>query len=111
EDGQRRTRVRECFDDAGHQRVPSFRALVRIGVRAEGDGVLAPAGLGDLFRENLRDVDFHDDLVVEVVAGVEVEVGMCRTGEAVCTSMTASAVRVDRPAERHLRLPRYFVER
>ncbi len=55
-------------------------------------------------RQYLTHVHLHDDLRVEVVAGVEVEVGVGVAGEARAIGMAASPVRLTGPAERHLAL-------
>src|SRR5205823_1237186 len=55
-------------------------------------------------------VHLDDDLPLEVLAGVEVEIRVRGTSEAPRTSMCASSVRVDRPAERHPGLLGHLVE-
>ncbi len=83
EDGERGARVGEGLDDAGHEAVAALGALVRVGVGAHGDVLALPAGGAELPGEDLDGVDLHDDLAVEVVARVQVEVGVAVAGEAV----------------------------
>jgi hypothetical protein len=101
EDGERRAALGERGDHAGHEAVAAFGALVGVGVGAEchrgDDGALR----AQLFRQHFGDVDLDDDLVVEVFAGVEFEVGVGVAGEAVDARVAAPTVRIDRPGERH----------
>ncbi len=65
-----------------------------------------PLRRGQLPAQQLRGVDLHHDLGVEVVPGVEVEIGVRVAGEAVTAGMAAAPVGVDGPLERHLRCRR-----
>lgn len=111
EDRQGSAGCRECLDDPRHELVAALGTLVRIGVRAERDGLVLPAALAQLLLEHVHDVDLHDDLRVEVGSSVEVEVLMGAASETVKAGMTASAVRVDRPREGHARSARNMVQR
>ena len=98
-------------ENAGHQPVAALGPLVRVGVRAERHVLTAPGRPGELPAQHLGHVDLHDDLAVEVGAGVELEPGVRSTGEAVDAGVRAAAVGIDRPAERHGRGRRHLVER
>ena len=65
----------------------------------------------NLLAQHAPDVDLDHDLGVEVVTGVEIQVGVGVPGEAVDAAVGAAAVRVDRPAERHRRIPGHLVQR
>ena len=110
EDRERRARLGQRRDDARHQLVAAFGALVRVGVGAEHDGVPHPGAAAKLLLEHVGDVDLDDDLRVEVAPRVEFEVLVRSPGEAVRTRMTASSVGVHRPVERHRRRPGHVVE-
>src|SRR5699024_7842103 len=73
--------------------------------------LVLPAAASQFVPQHFGDVRLHDDLRVEICAAVEVEVLVSAAGEAVETGMAAPAVRIDRPAERHLRPARNVVER
>ena len=103
EDRERCAGPRERGDDSGHQPVAALGALVGVGVGAQGDRVVGPARAVQLPAQHVGDVGLDDDLVVEVGAGVEVEIGMRVAGEAVDTRMRAAAIGVDGPLERQLR--------
>lgn len=61
--------------------------------------------------QHFDDVHLHDDLRVEVRAAIEIEVFVGAPSEAVDTRVTASAIRVDGPGERHARCAGNMVER
>jgi hypothetical protein len=82
EDGEG-CRSRQGSDDPGHERVATFRPLVRIGVRAEGDRLTQPGRLRELARGTSP--TFTDDLPIEIGPGVEVEIRVRVPGEAVVT--------------------------
>jgi hypothetical protein len=77
--------------------------LIRVGVRAHGDGVAPPLGRPQLGPEAFDGVDLDDELAVEVITHVEVEILMGGASEAVRARMAASPVRVDGEAEGHAR--------
>ena len=85
EDGEGRAALRQGSDDPGHERVATFRPLVRIGVRAEGDRLTQPGRLRELAAQHVADVRLHDDLPIEIGPGVEVEIRVRVPGEAVVT--------------------------
>src|SRR5262249_48979600 len=57
--------------------------LVAVHVGAHGDVLAAPLRRGEFLAHQVRRVDLDHDLGVEVVAGVQVKVGMRVPGEAV----------------------------
>src|SRR4051812_36888078 len=93
--------IPQCCPDSAHQFVSSLDPLVGVGVRAQRDMLTLPDRSAKLCVEYVGDVDFDDDLAVEVLSRVEAKEFVCRAREAVATAMTAASVRVDRPAERH----------
>ena len=72
----------------------------------------SPAQRADLqlAAQHLGRVDLDHDLRVEVVPGVQVEVGVSVAGEAVHACVTAPAIRIDRPAERDPRGRRHLAD-
>ena len=99
-----RARVREVphrLPDPAHQLVAPLDPLVRVGVRPERDVLARPRRPRQLDPQHLGHVDLDHDLLLEVAAGVEVEVLVRGAREAVKARMTASSIRVDRPPERH----------
>ncbi len=70
-----------------------------------------PARFRELAPQHLGHIHLHDDLVVEVLARVEFEVGVRVAGEAVDAGVAAAAIGIDGPAERHGALARNMVER
>jgi hypothetical protein len=58
-------RSRECADDARHQRIASFGALIGINVGAQRDRLTAPRFPMYLAAEHVGDVRLDDDLGVE----------------------------------------------
>src|SRR5918996_186133 len=103
QDRERVGEVAERLEDATHQPVPPLGALVRVDVRAHGDVLALPLWGGQLLAEQLLRVDLHDDLRVEVLAVVEVQVGVGLPSEAIQATVTASAIWIDAPAEWHVR--------
>ena len=84
--GQDRERVggvAQRGDDAGHQPVAPLGPLVAVDVGAHRDVLARPARRGQLLAHQLRRVDLDHDLGVEVVPGVQVQVGVRVPGEAV----------------------------
>jgi hypothetical protein len=84
--GQDRAGVAEVahrLPDPLHQAIAALDPLVGIGVRPEGDVVALPGGTAQLGPHELRHVHLDDDLALEVLACVQVEVGMRGAGEAV----------------------------
>ena len=79
---ERASRVTQCLPDPRHQLVFVLHPLIRVGVGADGDVLVRPPRPQELDARELRRVDLHDDLALEVPAGVEVEVGVGRPGEA-----------------------------
>jgi hypothetical protein len=73
---ERRAAGREGVDDLGHEPVAPLRPLIRVGVGAERDRLVLPRRRGQLAAQHLGHVDLHDDLLVEIAPGVEVEVGV-----------------------------------
>src|SRR5262249_19209938 len=73
-------------DDVRHQRVAALGPLVRLGVGTHGHVLAGPLRRAELGGEDLPGVDLDHDLAVEVVPGVEVEVGVRVPGEAVVVS-------------------------
>ena len=83
---QHRARVRRVaqrLPDAAHELVAPLDPLVRVGVRPHRDVLALPRRPRQLDPQHLGRVDLDDDLLLEVAAGVEVEVGVGRAGEAV----------------------------
>jgi len=74
---------RSAFQSAGHELVARLDPLVRVGVRPHRDVLALPRRARELGANDLRRVDLDDDLALEVAAGVEVQVGVGRAGEAV----------------------------
>ena len=111
QDRERRATVCQCANDVRHQSVPSLGPLVRVGVGAHCDVFAVPLRGRNLFAQHGSDVDLDDDLGVEVATGVELQVGVGVPGEAVDAAMRTPSIRVDRPAERHRRIPRHLVQR
>ena len=61
--------------------------------------LVGPRRPAQLPGQHVGDVDLDNDLAVEVVARVQIEVGVRVAGEAVDTAVTAAAIRIDRPVE------------
>ena len=101
EDRERVPALREDLDDPRHQAVAALRALVGVGGGPHGDVLSLPARRRQLAPQDVGRVHLHDDLRLEVAAGVHVEIGVGRPGEAVDARVRAAAVGVDRPVERH----------
>jgi hypothetical protein len=97
---ERRGAAGQRVDDAGHEPVAALGALVRVGVGAHRHVLVAPLGRAQLAGEHLGRVDLDDDLAVEILPGVQVQVGVAVAGEAVGARVAAAPVRVDGPAER-----------
>ena len=84
--GQHRARVGEVahrLPDPLHQPVAPLDPLVRVGVGTERDVLALPGRPAQLGADDLGHVDLDDDLALEVLARVEVQVGVGRAGEAV----------------------------
>ena len=79
----RRPRLLQRLDDLRHEPVAPLDPLVRIGVGPDRHQLPLPARPRQLPPQHLRRVDLDDDLALEVAAGVEAEVGVGATGEAV----------------------------
>ena len=112
--GQNGAGIREVahrLPDPAHELVAALDPLVRVGVRAQRDVLALPRRPPELDAQELRHVDLDDDLPLEVLAGVEIQVGMGGASEAVCAGMRASSIGVDRPPERHPRTLRHLIQR
>src|SRR6478735_9474399 len=75
--------VAERLPDAAHELVAALHPLVGVGVRPQRDVLALPRGLAQLGPQDLGDVDLDDDLLLEIASGVEVEIRVRGTGEAV----------------------------
>jgi hypothetical protein len=103
EDREGVAEVTHGLEDPSHQLVASLGALIRVHVGPHRDVLVLPALGSELLPQQLGSVDLDHDLGVEVLAVVEVEVGMGLASEAVDTLVLTSAVWIDRPAERDVR--------
>ena len=111
QDGERRARVRQGADDAGHELVAALGPLVRVGVRAQRDVLVLPGRSSQLFAQHVDEVGLDDDLAVEVVTGVQFQPFMRFTSKAINARMTASAIWIDGIREWHRRFARHVVQR
>ena len=75
--------VAQRLPDPAHQLVAALDPLVRVGVRPQRDVLALPRRPRQLGAQHLGHVDLDDDLLLEVAAGVEVEVLVGGAGEAV----------------------------
>ena len=96
---------------SGHEPVAPLRPLIRVGVGAERDRLVLPRRRGQLAAEHLGHVDLHDDLLVEIAPGIEVEVGVGAPREAVRAGVAAPAVGIDGPVERHRGCRGHMIQR
>ena len=84
--GQHRARVGEVahrLPDAAGEPIAALDPLVRVRVGAERDVIALPRRPPQLGAQHLGHVDLDHDLAIEVVAGVQVEVGVGGASEAV----------------------------
>ena len=84
--GQHRARVgvvAHRLPDPLHQPVAALDPLVGVGVGPERDVLALPRRPASSARTQLGHVDLDDDLALEVLARVQVEIGVRRAGEAV----------------------------
>src|SRR5579862_938253 len=107
DDRERARRVAERLDARASQPVAALRRLVRIGRRAEHDGLPLPARPRELAAEHVGDVRLDAD--ARAVAVVPRPVGACleRTDVTERALVDTAHVRVERPGEGH---PAYAVE-
>ena len=108
---ERRSARREGIDDLGHEPITPLGALIRVGVGAERHRLPLPRRRGQFAAQYLGHVDLHDDLLVEIAPGVEVEVGVGAPCEAVRAGVAAATVRVHRPVERHRGCRGHMIQR
>src|SRR5690242_14804319 len=87
-----------------------FAALVGIGVRAHGNVVAGPATRREFGSETFDGVDLDHDAPLEVLADVETEVLVGWPGKAIGAGVTATAIDVNRIAERHPGCPWHLVD-
>ena len=111
QDRARVGRIAQRLPDPPHELVAALDPLVRVGVGPHRDVLALPRRPRELDAQHLGHVDLDHDLLLEVAASVEVQVGVGWAGEAVKAGMAASAVGVDRPAEGHPRALGDAVER
>src|SRR3954447_14978876 len=89
---QHRARVRRVaqrLPDPAHELVAPLDPLVRVGVGPHRDVLALPGRLRQLDPQHLGRIDLDDDLLLEVAARVEVQVGVGWAGEAVLAGMAA----------------------
>ena len=110
EDGKRVAGLTERRHDPPGEVIAALGTLVGVGVGAHGDVVATPVRRAQLGAHAVHGVHLHHQLAVEVLADVEPQVLVRRSGEAVRTGVTAPAVGVDGEAERHLRCGRHLVD-
>ena len=100
QDGVRVAGVQQGLEDPRHQLVLALGPLVDVHVGAHGDVLALPLARAELLADQGRGVDLDHDLGVEVMPGVQVQVGMRVAGEAVNTRMATSTIGINSPAER-----------
>ena len=103
QDRQRCAGLGQGADDARHQRVASFGALIGIGVGAQRHGVVPPGWTAQLRAQHVGDVGLDHDLRVEIGTAVQVQILVGRAGEAIAAGVRAAPVPVDGESERQLR--------
>ena len=101
EDGEWIPARDEGAQDAAHQAVPTFDPLVGVRPRPHRDVFPLPPPRCELASKDLRCIDLHHDLRLEVAAGIHIQIGVGRSREAVHARVGAASVGVDRPVERH----------
>ena len=99
DNADRRRGIAQRFEHASRQLVGALDRLVGIGGRAESDRLLHPGGLGQLAPQHLDEVGLHEDDGREVIARIQLELGLILAREAVVTAVRAAAIGIERPLE------------
>ena len=60
---------------------------------------MGPRRPAQLARQDVANVDLDNDLAIEVVTGVEIEIGMGVAGEAIDAAMATTSIGIDCPVE------------
>ena len=100
QDGVRVTGVQQGLEDPRHQLVLALGPLVDVHVGAHGDVLALPLAGVQLLADQVRGVDLDHDLGVEVMPGVQVQVGVRVAGEAIDACMATATIGINSPAER-----------
>jgi hypothetical protein len=101
DDRERTFRVRERLDARARQAIAALRRLVRIGRRADRDGLALPRPPGELAPENLSDVRLDPDAGAVTIVPRPVGARLERTDVTERAAVRAAHVRVEREGERH----------
>ncbi len=97
----RRPAAREDFEALPRQFVVTLDRLIRIGGGSNSDGLTRPGRPVEFPCQYGDDVLLHQNHRREVVVGVQLELDVVAAREAVVTAVRATAIRVERPRERH----------
>ena len=97
--GRRIAELRQDFQYLPRQAVLGLGRLVGVGGRADGNGLAAPFGAGQLLPQHGGRVHFGENLPLKIGAGVHPVKLVGRTGVAVPAGVAAAPVGVDRPAK------------
>ena len=94
-DGSRR--IAQRLEHAARDFVGALDRLIRIGGGAEADGLLRPGRLVELAPQHANEIGLDEDHRGEVVAHVQLELGLIAAREAVVAAVCAAAIWIERP--------------
>jgi hypothetical protein len=99
DNADRRGRLGQGFNRPTSESIAPLDRLIGIGRRAERHVFALPCRAIELTFEHLDEVALHQNHGRKLVAGIQLELRVIPSREAVVTGMRASAVRIQRPRE------------